>query len=134
MPDYRLRYLTLTPSHIIIYKPITIVFLSHVLLDLGAAIFENISSRFFSLFAILCNKMETGKRTRISDNQRDILERFYGRGMVGVGLNYREMIESAVAETGLTTTQVKVNIPIIFFVLNSLNEVRILYLTISYII
>ena len=51
--------------------------------------------------------METGKRTRISDNQRDILERFYGRGMVGVGLNYREMIESAVAETGLTTTQVK---------------------------
>ena len=46
--------------------------------------------------------MEIGKRTRISDNQRDILERFYGRGMVGVGLNYREMIESAVAETGLT--------------------------------
>ena len=45
--------------------------------------------------------MEIGKRTRISDNQRDILERFYGRGMVGVGLNYREMIESAVAETGL---------------------------------
>jgi hypothetical protein len=64
--------------------------------------------------------METGKRTRISDNQRDILERFYGRGMVGDCLNYREMIESAVAETGLTTTQVKVNIPIIFFVLNSL--------------
>jgi hypothetical protein len=29
--------------------------------------------------------MEIGKRTRISDNQRDILERFYGRGMVGVG-------------------------------------------------
>jgi hypothetical protein len=58
--------------------------------------------------------METGKRTRISDNQRDILERFYGRGMVGVGLNYREMIESAVAETGLTTTQVtKVNVNII---------------------
>ena len=37
--------------------------------------------------------MEIGKRTRISDNQRDILERFYGR----VGLNYREMIESAVS-------------------------------------
>jgi hypothetical protein len=36
--------------------------------------------------------METGKRTRISDNQRDILERVYGRGVVGVGLNYREMI------------------------------------------
>jgi hypothetical protein len=34
--------------------------------------------------------------------------------MVGVGLNYREMIESAVAETGLTTTQViKVNIDVI---------------------
>jgi hypothetical protein len=34
--------------------------------------------------------------------------------MVGVGLNYREMIESAAAETGLTTTQViKVNIDII---------------------
>ena len=57
--------------------------------------------------------METGKRNRISDNQRDTLERFYGRGMVGVGLNYREMIENAVAETGLTTTQVKVNINII---------------------
>jgi hypothetical protein len=58
--------------------------------------------------------MEIGKITRISDNQRDILERFYGRGMVGVGQNYREMIESAVAETGLTTTQViKVNINII---------------------
>jgi hypothetical protein len=41
--------------------------------------------------------MEIGKRTRISDNQRDILERFYGRGMVGVGLNYREMIESTVS-------------------------------------
>jgi hypothetical protein len=41
--------------------------------------------------------MEIGKRTRISDNQRDILERFYGGGMVGVGLNYREMIESAVS-------------------------------------
>ena len=41
--------------------------------------------------------MEIGKRTRISENQRDILERFYGRGMVGVGLNYREMIESAVS-------------------------------------
>jgi hypothetical protein len=40
--------------------------------------------------------MEIGKRTRISDNQRDILERFYGHGMVDVGLNYREMIESAV--------------------------------------
>jgi hypothetical protein len=58
--------------------------------------------------------METGKRTKISDNQRDILETFYGRGMVGVGPNYREMIESAAAETGLTTTQVmKVNINII---------------------
>jgi hypothetical protein len=45
--------------------------------------------------------MEKEKRTRISDNQRDILERFYGRGMVGVGLNYRKMIESAVAETGI---------------------------------
>ena len=42
--------------------------------------------------------MEIGKRTRISDNQRDILERFYDCGMVGVGLNcYREMIESAVS-------------------------------------
>ena len=41
--------------------------------------------------------MEIGKRTRISDSQRDILERFYGLGMVGVGLNYREMIESAVS-------------------------------------
>jgi hypothetical protein len=75
VPDYRLRYLTLTLSHIIIYKSITIVFLSHVLLELWAAIFENISSRFFSLFAILCNKMETGKRTRISKQP----ERYFGK-------------------------------------------------------
>ena len=58
--------------------------------------------------------MEIGKRIRISDNQRDILERFYGRGMVGVGLNYREIIESAVSSNNVTTTQViKVNIDII---------------------
>ena len=41
--------------------------------------------------------MEIEKRTRISDNQRDILERFYGCGMVGVALNYRQIIESAVS-------------------------------------
>ena len=57
--------------------------------------------------------MEIGKRTRISDNQRDILERFYGRGMVGVGLNYREMIESAVSSNNDSSYKVKVNIDII---------------------
>ena len=58
--------------------------------------------------------MEIGKRTRISDNQRDILERLYGRGMVGVGLNYREMIESAVSSKNDSSyTVIKVNIDII---------------------
>ena len=58
--------------------------------------------------------MEIGKRTRISDNQRDILERLYGRGMVGVGLNYHEMIESAVSSNNDSSyTVIKVNIDII---------------------
>ena len=52
--------------------------------------------------------MEQGKRFRISDNQKCILERFYQRGMVGVGKTYLEMIGNAVQDTGLTTTQVKV--------------------------
>ena len=52
--------------------------------------------------------MEQGKRVRISGNQNSILERFYQRGMVGVGKTYLEMIGNAVQDTGLTTTQVKV--------------------------
>ena len=52
--------------------------------------------------------MEQGKRFRILDNQKCILERFYQRGMVGVGKTYLEMIGNAVQDTGLTTTQVKV--------------------------
>ena len=52
--------------------------------------------------------MEQGKRIRISGNQKSIFERFYQRGMVGVGKTHLEMIRNAVQDTGLTTTQVKV--------------------------
>jgi hypothetical protein len=54
--------------------------------------------------------MEIGKRTRISDNQRDISERFYGRGMVGVGLNYREMIETAVSSNNDSSYNAPINV------------------------
>ena len=50
----------------------------------------------------------TQKRSRISDSQRSILERFYNDGMVGTGVNYEDRIESAVVSTGLTKAQVKV--------------------------
>ena len=52
--------------------------------------------------------MEQGKRVRISGNQTSILERFYQRGMVGVGKTYLEMIGNADQDTGLTTTHLEV--------------------------
>ena len=52
--------------------------------------------------------MEQGKRVRISGNQKSILERFYQRGMVGVGKTYLEMIGNADQDTGLTTTHLEV--------------------------
>ncbi|XP_028416720.1 uncharacterized protein LOC114540925 [Dendronephthya gigantea] len=51
--------------------------------------------------------MESRKRIKLSDNQAASLERFYSQGMVGTGLNCREMVDRAVAETCLTTAQVK---------------------------
>lgn len=47
-------------------------------------------------------------RTRISDVQRSILEQFYNDGMVGTGLNYKEKVDHAVLQTGLTKAQVEV--------------------------
>ena len=52
--------------------------------------------------------MEQLKRVRISGNQKSILERFYQRGMVGVGKTYLEMIGNADQDTGLTTTHLEV--------------------------
>ena len=49
---------------------------------------------------------KTSKRNRISDKQKSILERFYGAGMVGTGRLYKDLIEKAVVDTGLTKTQV----------------------------
>ena len=41
--------------------------------------------------------MKPVKRTQISYNQKDILQRYYDRSIVGIGLSYGEMIESTVA-------------------------------------
>ena len=49
-----------------------------------------------------------GKRNRISDSQRTILETFYNEGMVGSGSIYKTKIDRAIDETGLTEAQVKV--------------------------
>lgn len=53
------------------------------------------------------------KRSRISDMQREILEGFYRRGMVGTGSLYKEMVEKAASDTELTKTQVEVRNPLI---------------------
>ena len=42
------------------------------------------------------------KRNRISDNQREILDDFYGKGMVGTRAMYKELVQKAAADTGLT--------------------------------
>ena len=47
------------------------------------------------------------KRTRISDLQRGILERFYQEGMIGTGTMYKEMVIKATTDTGLTKSQVE---------------------------
>ena len=47
------------------------------------------------------------KRTRISDLQRGILERFYQEGMIGTGTMYKEMVVKATTDTGLTKSQVE---------------------------
>ena len=49
------------------------------------------------------------KRNRISDNQREILDDFYGKGMVGTGAMYEEMVQKVAADTGLTKAQVEVS-------------------------
>ena len=49
------------------------------------------------------------KRNRISDKQREILDDFYGKGMVGTGAMYKEMVQKAAADTGLTKAQVEVS-------------------------
>ena len=53
---------------------------------------------------------QTSKRNRISDIQKNILERFYGAGMVGTGRLHKEKIEQAVVETGLAKAQVEKSI------------------------
>lgn len=47
------------------------------------------------------------KRTRISDEQRGILERFFEGGMAGTGTMYKEMVLKASTDTGLTKVQVE---------------------------
>ena len=49
------------------------------------------------------------KRNRISDNQRKILDDFYWKGMVGTGAMYKEMVQKAAADTGLTKAQLEVS-------------------------
>ena len=54
------------------------------------------------------------QRTRISDAQRGILERFYERGMVGTLTMYKEMVQNAATDTGLTKAQVQGSIIYLF--------------------
>ena len=49
------------------------------------------------------------KRNRISDNQREILDDFYGKGMVGTGAMYKNFVQIAAEDTGLTKVQVEVS-------------------------
>ena len=49
------------------------------------------------------------KRNHISDNQREILDDFYGKGMVGTGAMCKEMVQKAAADTGLNKAQIEVN-------------------------
>ena len=61
--------------------------------------------------------MSSVKRSWISDVQREILIKFYSEGMVGTGVIYKQKIDKAVIETGLTKAQVEVGIfQILFFV------------------
>ena len=57
------------------------------------------------------------KRTRISDVQRGILERFYEGGMIGTGTMYKEMVLKATTDTGLTKAQVEASSHFVNFVL-----------------
>ena len=57
------------------------------------------------------------KRTRISDVQRGILERFYEGGMIGTGTMYKEMVLKATTDTGLTKAQVEASNHFVNFVL-----------------
>ena len=54
------------------------------------------------------------QRTRISDAQTGILEGFYKRGMVGTGTMYKEMVQNAETDTGLTKAQVQGSIIHVF--------------------
>lgn len=49
------------------------------------------------------------KRNRITDTQREILEGFYRKGMVGTGTMYLELVLKAATDTGLTKEQVEVS-------------------------
>ena len=53
------------------------------------------------------------KRTRISDVQRGISERFFEGRMVGTGTMYKETVLKASTETGLTKAQVEVSLIIL---------------------
>jgi hypothetical protein len=48
------------------------------------------------------------KRLHISDAQRNILEKFFEDGMVGTGAIYRDKVNNASDQTGLTKAQVEV--------------------------
>ena len=57
------------------------------------------------------------KRTRISDVQRGILERFYEGGMIGTGTMYKKMVLKATTDTGLMKAQVEASNHFVNFVL-----------------
>ena len=73
------------------------------------------------------------KRTRISDLQRGILERFYQEGMIGTGTMYKEMVIKATTDTGLTKSQVEasnhflnfIQLYTSFYLYHSANQVKL---------
>ena len=55
----------------------------------------------------------TNKYSMLSDDKRDILIRMYNTGMTGAGAVYKDLIDKASKETGLSIYTVKVQISFI---------------------
>ena len=55
-----------------------------------------------------CGSREPKKARRFTEQQKTIPNARYSGGMKGVGRQYPSLIEAAVSDTGLTTTQIEV--------------------------
>ena len=70
------------------------------------------------------------KRTRISDVQRGISERFFEGRMVGTGTMYKETVLKASTDTGLTKAQVEVSLIIFLTSAVALYQVELYFISI----